>query len=627
MNNINDINSPSIENFHSVFGFNDKFFENLIYLSGIVEKGDDEGDTAGSHAANICDICAIVFLKLPCYLLSCDKQRAGQLLVDKIKFDKDTYNDNVISSNALEWIDICKLFHTSMLKSTASLLVGIGPRTLISGDYLTSLIKAITLLRPNTNSIINDDSNKDDMTFSQYIQSVNTRIRRGKDIQIDNNSSDNVIDEEEYMVQRVAQDIWIHFVFLTRDLLIQFPELLPKTLPQLCASLINEDEASSVFLSADRNTFPTSSECLLVLVFSSIAVSLSVSRQSTTSAPELEDVKVTMIKKQVRTKRVAAARVCLKTQIDPIFDKLTDIIERMLHHSPDKGVEAAAMLCDIVQLFITIDDSVTMNPIALKELINNSHEKMITSRVLSILVKIWMDLLPASNNDHGTNMIATASRITRLLSAICLQRVQTGTFVLRLPNFIKSVVAIKDTWNDNNSSVIIVKSGCLISLLLGLAVALDSTNTNNDTRLQIELTLQSTMKHIIDEFTRINIILSSRDLNDSNTGRLIRSDNALPLIDSLTVCIEAHNIRLLNKAHKDMIRQWTIDIVNITNTITSRIIAKKSNQTDINNTDTTNVIDKSLDSLDDNLSYYDDIKRLCKGFRSLLEEQQSTKID
>jgi hypothetical protein len=599
----------------------------LVYLSGIAEKGDEDGvDSTGSHAANICDICAIVFLKLPCYLLSCDKQKASQLITDKIKFDKDTDDVN-LTSNALEWIDICKLFHTNILKSTASLLVGMGSRTLISGDYLTSLIKAITYLRPNNNRNINDDSNTN-MTFAQYIQSINTRIRQAKDIQIDSNDNDIEISEEEYTVQRIAQDIWIHFIFLTRDLLIQFPELLPKTLPQLCDSLINEDDASSVFLSVDRNKFPTSSECLLVLVFSSIAVSLSASPQSPTSTPELEDVKVAMIKKQVRAKRIAAARVCLKKQIDPVFDKLTDIMERMLHHSPDKGVEAAAMLCDVIQLFITIDDSVTMNPITLNELINNSHEKLITSRVLSILVKIWMDLLPVANNDQGTNMIAIVSRITRLLSVICLQRVQSGTFVIRLPNFINSIVAIKDTWNDNNSSAIIVKSGCLLSLLLGLIVALDSSNlnANNDTLLQLEHVLQSTMKHIIDEFTRINIILSSKDLDDSNAGRLIRTDNALPLIDSISVCIEAHNIKLLNKTHKDIIRQWTIDIVNITNTITSRIIAKKSNQNDINNIDA-NMIDKSLDSLDDNLSYYDDIKRLCKGFRSLLEEQETTKID
>ena len=599
----------------------------MVYLSGIAEKGDEDGvDSTGSHAANICDICAIVFLKLPCYLLSCDKQKASQLITDKIKFDKDTDDVN-LTSNALEWIDICKLFHTNILKSTASLLVGMGSRTLISGDYLTSLIKAITYLRPNNNRNINDDSNTN-MTFAQYIQSINTRIRQAKDIQIDSNDNDIEISEEEYTVQRIAQDIWIHFIFLTRDLLIQFPELLPKTLPQLCDSLINEDDASSVFLSVDRNKFPTSSECLLVLVFSSIAVSLSASPQSPTSTPELEDVKVAMIKKQVRAKRIAAARVCLKKQIDPVFDKLTDIMERMLHHSPDKGVEAAAMLCDVIQLFITIDDSVTMNPITLNELINNSHEKLITSRVLSILVKIWMDLLPVANNDQGTNMIAIVSRITRLLSVICLQRVQSGTFVIRLPNFINSIVAIKDTWNDNNSSAIIVKSGCLLSLLLGLIVALDSSNlnANNDTLLQLEHVLQSTMKHIIDEFTRINIILSSKDLDDSNAGRLIRTDNALPLIDSISVCIEAHNIKLLNKTHKDIIRQWTIDIVNITNTITSRIIAKKSNQNDINNIDA-NMIDKSLDSLDDNLSYYDDIKRLCKGFRSLLEEQETTKID
>jgi hypothetical protein len=69
-----------------------------------------------------------------------------------------------------------------------------------------------------------------------------------------------------------------------------------------------------------------------------------------------------------------------------------------------------------------------------------------------------------------------------------------------------------------------------------------------------------------------------------------------------------------------------MDIVSTTNTITSKIISKKSNQSDVNDVNS-NMVDKSLDSLDDNLSFYDDIRRLCKGFRSLLEEQETTKID
>jgi hypothetical protein len=192
----------------------------------------------------------------------------------------------------------------------------------------------------------------------------------------------------------------------------------------------------------------------------------------------------------------------------------------------------------------------------------------------------------------------------------------------------KSINTIIETWNINND--VIVKSGCLISLLLGLLASIDAghinNNNNNNASSQLELALQSTMKNIIDEFTRINIILSSKDLDDSNTGRLIRSDNALPLIDSLSICIEAHSTKLLSKTHKDVVRLWTMDIVSTTNTITSKIISKKSNQSDVNDVNS-NMVDKSLDSLDDNLSFYDDIRRLCKGFRSLLEEQETTKID
>jgi len=631
---INSKDNDTIQSFRSVFGFNAKFFENLIYLSGIADRGDDEADTTAAVAAaagsdnntNICDICAIVFLKLPSYILLCNQQQATHLVSDKIHFDADSVNISSVSS--LKWIDICKLFHSYILNSTASLLVGIGPRALSSGDYLTCLIKAITLLRPNT-SISAIECSNTDMTFSQYIHSVNTRINQRKSDQADSNNEISVEDEEDYIVQRMVQDIWIHLIFLTRDLLIQFPELLPKTLPQLCESLLTE-EGVSEFLSVDRKTFPTSAECLLVLIFSSIAVSLSSIPQSSsnTSSSSEEDVKATMIKKQVRVKRITAARVCLKKLIDPIIDKLTDIIERMLHHSPDKGVEAAAMLCDIIQLFTTIDESVTTTPLLLKESINSSHEKLISSRLLSILVKIWIDLLSGTSNDRsGNNMIATVSRITRILSVICLQRVESGAFLIRLPNFIKSINTIIETWNINND--VIVKSGCLISLLLGLLASIDAgiiNANNNSASSQLELALQSTMKNIIDEFTRINLILSSKDLDDSNTGRLIRSDNALPLIDSLSICIEAYSIKLLSKTHKDVVRLWTMDIVNITNTITSKIISKKSNQSDVNDINS-NMVDKSLDSLDDNLSFYDDIRRLCKGFRSLLEEQETTKID
>lgn len=525
------------------------------------------------------------------------------------------------------------MFHTNILKSTASLLVGIGSRTLLHGGYLTSVMNAITLVHPKIMN--NEFTSTTEMTFAQYIQSVNIRIKQQKNNDNDSiNNNDNISSEEDYIVQTMMQDIWIHLIFLVRDLLIQFPELLPKTLPQLCEALLTEEDAAeSVFLTVDKKTFPTSSECLLVLVFSSIAISISVILNSTSSTAmttslEMDEVKAIMIKKQVRIKRIISARACLKKIIDPINNKLTDIIERMLHHSPDKGIEAAAMLCDIIQLFITLDESITMTPLII-ESINNSHEKMIASRMLSILAKIWIDLLSESNNDKGNNMIATVSRITRLLSVVCLQRVETGIFLIRLPNFNKSINLILDTWKSINQQDIIVKSGCLVSLLFGLIASLDSSSvkTNNDIIAQLELALQCSMNHIMDEFTRINLILSSKDLNDSNTGRLIRSDNILPLIDSLTISIEAQSIKLLNATHQDMIRLWTIDIVNITNTITSKIISKKSIQVDIDNNIDNNMVDKSLDCLDDNLSYYDDIKRLCKGFRSLLESQETTKID
>ena len=619
-----------------------------MYLSErLTEKREgDEGKDQNTDATNICDICAVVFLKLPYYLISsCNKKTISGILVDKIKFDESAINiDAHASADPLEWIDICKLLHSNILKSTASLFVGIGPRTLMNGEYMTSLISAISLLHPNnTTGDSNDDTNE---SFSQYIQNVRVRAVQKKSISTNNNESnknnsndDDNDDDDDGISLRLVQDIWIHLVFLARDLLVHFPELLPKALPQLCEALLmkSNSEEASLFVRTNSSRgggeFPTPSECLLVLVLSSICVSLSestvspISSSSSSSSSNTEDIKVAMIKKQVRTKRVAVARACLKEQLDPIFDNLTDICERMLKYSPDKGVEAAAVLCDITQLF-TLDDS---NSAPSLSPVNSNHEKLITSRVLSILVKIWMDILSDANSNRGggNNMIATVSRITKLLSIVCLQRTDTSAFLIRLPNFIKTVISVKDSWDNNCSSNgdIVIKPGCLLSLLIGIICAVDALNIVNDSTSQLDLELRHTLKCILDEYSKIDSILSSENVNDASTGRLIRSENALFLIDSLSICIEMQSIRLLNEAHKEMMKTWVMDIVTIINMITSKIIAMRSKQNDNEISGNSTMVDRSLDSVDDNLNYYDNIKRLCKGLRSLLEEQETTKID
>ena len=614
----------------------------MVYLSDqrSTDKGDEEGDQ--NKDSNICDICAIVFLKLPYYLLSsCNKKTISSIIVDKIKFDESDVNVHHANVDPLGWTDICKLLHINILKSTASLFVGIGSKTLMNGDYMTSLINAISLLHPSN---ANDDDNvsSDDMnaSFSQYIQSVRMRVSQKKsDLNKDhsengssNDNSDNDIytnnnNDDDYDVSlRLIQDIWIHLVFLARDLLVHFPELLPKTLPQLCEILLrkNRTEEVSVFLKADSTRgFPTPSECLLVLVLSSTCASLSEPTSSPTlSSSNTEEIKIAMIKKQVRTKRTAVARSCLKKLLDPIFSNLTDICERMLKYSPDKGVEAAAVLCDITQLFI-IDDTAPSSSLSP---VNRSHEKLITSRVLSMLVKIWMDILSdVKSNRGGNNMIATVCRITKLLSIACLQSTDTSAFLIRFPNFIPTVTSVKDSWDNQNGDVVI-KPGCLLSLLIGIMTAVDALNIGNDAINQLDLELRFTLKCILDEYSKIDSILSSKNANDASTGRLIRSENALSLIDSLSICIEMQNIKLLNKAHKEMLKVWVIDIVSIINTIISKIIAIRSIQNDkeIRNPA---IVDRSLDSVDDNLNYYDTIKRLCKGLRSLFEEQETTKTD
>lgn len=271
--------------------------------------------------------------------------------------------------------------------------------------------------------------------------------------------------------------------------LIFFPT--PSTLHPLCSSytLCTASNLFS-FSRAPINSFPTSSECLFVLVISSLASSLCEETHSRQSAMSAEE--------QLARRKQFQAMVALKGILNDKLAVLGSICERMVRYSGDNGTEAASLLCNIIRLYlihsptdegadvqynaINVSGSTILQP---SRIVQEAHEKLISSRFVSLVVQCWVDLaaqgkqngeqMGASHREaNGAQTASVRTRLSDLISRMCLQCVTTGRFIMNLPSFFSSVMNTASTWESKEAVASTnLTAEELLPLLLGLVAATD----------------------------------------------------------------------------------------------------------------------------------------------------------
>lgn len=322
------ISPANLQRFKNKFSLNHTFMENLIILSDKSpirdqEDSDDEDgadnvkevemnfstqvETKSSSAVTgtatvpplpasneplitkeetVGKINAAIFLKLPLYLLESNQAEISHLFND-MSFDplSESNDDDVGNDDRpqqghhelLSMHDICRRFHTLMLRGSVSLISPAGAEYLKRGEHLTLLGRAIDVLRPNHPQILNNSlelvnrKGVSDITLSQHIHNVifvtnkeeeEREDEEGKEAEKGNGNgkgegegegetegdvTEEMTEEERLKKLRSKEnqeicdwckDIWIHLVFLARDLMAHFPELIASSLPGLTSCLL-----------------------------------------------------------------------------------------------------------------------------------------------------------------------------------------------------------------------------------------------------------------------------------------------------------------------------------------------------------------------------------------------------
>eukprot|EP00596_Hydrurales_sp_CCMP1899_P005369 CAMPEP_0119040370 /NCGR_PEP_ID=MMETSP1177-20130426/10268_1 /TAXON_ID=2985 /ORGANISM="Ochromonas sp, Strain CCMP1899" /LENGTH=420 /DNA_ID=CAMNT_0007005347 /DNA_START=87 /DNA_END=1350 /DNA_ORIENTATION=+ len=291
---------------YDFFWLNDKFLSNLVYLSSSAPESD------GAREKAIASLCAAVFLKLPLRLLGMNRAELNNFFcgpLNAASSDTDNYNDNSSSLNLndriiMSWQEVCANYHRFVLRGTASLLSGIEGTALVrdkdkgsvdeSNGHLSDLIEAIDKIRgegvrSDKNAVKNIE--KSSVTLREcflYYREEHARADRATTI-INDTAGDsmpavaNAVCAVAAAVCGVAKDVWLHISFLCRDLMALHPETAshPSALPALYKALLRPSEP--IQSSSSSSPFPTSEECMFVLIFSGVinSISTSVSQPST----------------------------------------------------------------------------------------------------------------------------------------------------------------------------------------------------------------------------------------------------------------------------------------------------------------------------------------------------------
>lgn len=346
-----------------------KFIDNLVSFS--------TGSSKDLCAKNIGALCVEIFICLPFELLSLNIQELNSLFqIATMQLD-----DECPSQQFYTWDEICEKYRSLCMSSTASMAIDAGLDYIRSRSCLSYILDFChdchPFLSPSTDVAV--DISTSTVTLLQVLQSSSERTN-------------------------YLKDIWLHCVFLVRDILAQLPVLLPSFIHRVVCVLFRIEKSTTTLPVGAQNTFPNQSECLLLLVLSSLS-SASLTSDLFSEQPEDQRHDVNIV----------------VTSLTPYLSTAANIADRMLKYGNPN--EAAVCVCDLGLIFC---------------LSSSGHDSLVASRLLHTAVSVYLSVrsLPVPAGREGSYWSAEAARLEDLFAGWAFADTRTAQFLSRFPQFL-----------------------------------------------------------------------------------------------------------------------------------------------------------------------------------------------
>lgn len=403
----------------SVGGFclEEKFLQNLIYLSGSTPDVTDN-----KRESAVGSLCSAVFINLPLRLLTMTRKQLSSIFRDQHSTtipSQDTLSVSRKDADLLPWVEVCHRMRNFMMLGTSSLLT-CSPTTVLLidsriGECLVSLSNAIKMVRcEKRNGDIKCGKLDDDLTTLHQCFLLNNDLALKAAIDdedagdctasasaFDGTARSSSSESESSAICGMAKDIWIHLSFLCRDLFVQHPESLDHTaaLPAVLGALIPLGSISITGGTGPSSSFPTAEECVFALILAGIVTGVvhtdvaDIPRDGVSGGISATMIEDNRVRSKQRAVRCSKARTTLRKHLDSFSPSLlvvaVAICERIsstaASNSNTNG-DGAALLCDLATLY-TSETEALLNPH------KHPHEHLISSRALSALVIMWIDIV------------------------------------------------------------------------------------------------------------------------------------------------------------------------------------------------------------------------------------------
>jgi hypothetical protein len=381
------------------FWLNKKFLENLSFLSGSAPNDDDKQRESAVSA-----FCSNMYFSLPFRLLSMTRRELHYYFTGQ---SHSSNNQRCLKETELQpWEAICQQYRNLILEGTASALLSIESRDVIS--HLTNISKTIKGIRED--SLKDKLSDAGSVTLEQHFALNNSKALKAESSskhadnqltsipgssQMKGNSdvAEAEAESEWLVISGMAKEIWVHLAFLCRDIMVQRPEILIGTsaLLLVIGALISLEAPVSV--GASPSSFPTAPECMVALILAGVATGVSSTDLKHSTAITVTDGATAAVmerdheRSRLRVKHCsegrAALQKCLEASSPPLLTAVVGICERISGVSTVvDNADGPALLCDIAALYTVDVRSQSVHP----------HERLITSRAISALVRMWMGI-------------------------------------------------------------------------------------------------------------------------------------------------------------------------------------------------------------------------------------------
>jgi hypothetical protein len=305
----------------------------------------------------------------------------------------------------MSWSQIMKQFEYLVLKSNASMILGMSEDIAARRRCLSCLIATIQLLNPLGDSEVCADEKGKIKYKSGGMKAVTllTELRK----QVGNFVSGKCFSfaEDESATAEQAHDcdtvdtkkkVFVHLVLVMKDTLLCLPAELPTYFPELLNVLVSSSEVRS--MQADPRShvfapksFPSTEECLFVVICTQL------------SAAVLSRKRSVVINRIKLCPEESASYSGLVTCLADRLQFLASLIERMLRHSGSDMLEPLDHLCDVCEVCLLEDFagySSTMHRLEVKR--RRDALIMTWERALSILVLVLTEIIVEGFNGTGS---------------------------------------------------------------------------------------------------------------------------------------------------------------------------------------------------------------------------------